>query len=411
MSSRLPFLFIITGIIGFVGFHIASMLSLSQWLAEELRGPSGWFHIHLFVLGWATMLAMGAIYQLTHVILQRNIYSEKLGYAHYVLFTSGLVGVLYGFHQGEIYWIAVSATLLMISIFIFAYNMAITLYRAKIWNTITISTACALIYLVLTAVSGLLMGLNMALGYWVELHGRLYGAHIWLGTVGWFGLLITGFSYKMLPMFYLSHNYPEKLQKVTLILWNAAVIAGVLCFLLGGKTLLLQLALAILTAAIAVYNVHLLQIRKHRHKRKPGAGIQWSMYFNHAFAVIVAAALIYSFWQPAQLLSSEVVRLAGWLYLGGWVSLMILSYASKIIPFLWWTHKYGKQAGKPGTPVMSDLLNDRYVKVSLTALALSSVLMVAGLLTDTKLLISIFGILFSICSFYYIALISSVFRR
>src|SRR5690606_14358275 len=319
--SRLPFLFIITGILGFVAFHTASLLSLTQWLAEELRGPSGWFHIHLFVLGWATMLAMGAIYQLIHVILQRSIYSEKLGYIHYLLFTVGLVGVLYGFHQGAIYWIAISATILMISILVFAYNMAITLYRAKLWNTVTISAACAVIYLVLTAVSGLLMGMNLALGYWVELHGRLYGAHIWLGTIGWFGLLITGFSYKMLPMFYLSHNYPEKLQKVTLILWNAAVIAGALCFLLGGAPRMLQLAIAILTAAIIVYNVHLLQIRKHRHKRNPGAGIQWSMYFNQAFAIIAALALMYSFWQPEKLLTQEVVRLAGWLYLGGWVSL------------------------------------------------------------------------------------------
>ncbi|MEK4251038.1 cbb3-type cytochrome c oxidase subunit I [Paenibacillus sp. FSL W7-1287] len=409
--SRLPFLFIITGILGFVAFHTASLLSLTQWLAEELRGPSGWFHIHLFVLGWATMLAMGAIYQLIHVILQRNIYSEKLGYIHYVLFTVGLVGVLYGFHQGAIYWIAISATILMISILVFAYNMAITLYRAKLWNTVTISAACAVIYLVLTAVSGLLMGLNLALGYWIELHGRLYGAHIWLGTIGWFGLLITGFSYKMLPMFYLSHNYPEKLQKVTMILWNAAVIAGALCFLLGGAPRMLQLAIAILTAAIIVYNVHLLQIRKHRHKRNPGAGIQWSMYFNQAFAIIAALALMYSFWQPEKLLTQEVVRLAGWLYLGGWVSLMILSYASKIIPFLWWTHKYGKQAGKRGTPVMSDLLNDRKVQLCLTAIAVSSALMIAGLLSDTKLLISIVGIIFTLCSFFYIALISSVFRR
>jgi len=411
MVSRLPFLFIITGILGFVGFHMASLLSLSQWLAEELRGPSGWFHVHFFVLGWATMLAMGAIYQLIHVILQRNIYSEKLGYVHYVLFTVGLVGVLYGFYNGEIYWIAISATLLMISVLVFAINMAITLYQAKIWNTITLSAACAIFYLVLTAVSGLIMGLNLALGYWVDLHARLYGAHIWLGTVGWFGLLITGFSYKMLPMFYLSHHYPEKLQKVTLALWNGAVIAGVLCFLLGATTSMLQLALGILTAAIIVYNIHLLQIRKHRYKRKPGAGIQWSMYFNHAFALAAAIALVYSLIKPEQLLSADSVRLLIWLYLGGWVSFMILSYASKIIPFLWWTYKYGKQAGKPGTPVMSDLLDDRYVRISLAVLAVSSAIMIVGLLSDTKLLISLFGILFSLCSFHYIALISSVFRR
>ena len=101
--SRLPFLFIITGIAGFALFHGASLLSLSGWLGEELRGPDGWFHIHLFVLGWATMLAMGAVYQLINVILQSSLYSERLGYVHYALFSVGLFGLLVGFVRGDIH--------------------------------------------------------------------------------------------------------------------------------------------------------------------------------------------------------------------------------------------------------------------------------------------------------------------
>lgn len=105
--SRLPFLFIITGIFGFVMYHAFSLLSLTGWLGDELRGPEGWFHAHLFVLGWATMLAMGAIYQLIHVILQSNIYSLFLGYCHYFLFSIGIVGMLYGFIHADVIWIAV----------------------------------------------------------------------------------------------------------------------------------------------------------------------------------------------------------------------------------------------------------------------------------------------------------------
>lgn len=409
--SRLPFFFIITGMIGFVLFHGVSIMSLSSWLNEGLRGPSGWFHVHLFVLGWATMLAMGAVYQLINVILQANIYSLKLGYIHYVVFTLGLVGLLYGFFTGNMYWIAAFATLTFIGILLFTLNMAITLMRASRWDPITISAAFAVLYLFLTALLGLFMGLNFYYGGWNDLHQQLFGAHIWLGTVGWFGLLITGFSYKMLPMFYLAHNYPTRLQTIILILWNAAVIIGAVAFLIGSNTWLLVLALILLVDAILIYNLHLLQIRKHRHKKTPGVGIQWSMYGNQAFAVLSTLMLIYVLLNVGNIITARTVLVAGWLYLGGWVSFTILSYASKIVPFLWWTHKYGKLIGKPGTPVMSNLLNEKQANIGLAAIAVASLILLSGLVIASNMVLAIGAIAYSVASILYIALIGYVFAK
>ncbi|HLU21598.1 MAG TPA: hypothetical protein VKZ77_03830, partial [Bacillaceae bacterium] len=111
---RLPFLFIITGIIGFIFFQATTIISLSDWMMNSLRGPTGWFQTHLFVLGWATMLAMGVVYQLINVILQSKIYSERLGYIHYIVFTVGLIGLLYGFYFGKVMIIASFASLTFI---------------------------------------------------------------------------------------------------------------------------------------------------------------------------------------------------------------------------------------------------------------------------------------------------------
>ncbi|MFB9275166.1 hypothetical protein [Cohnella cellulosilytica] len=409
--SRLPFLFIVTGIVGFALFHGASLLSLSGWLGEELRGPDGWFHIHLFVLGWATMLAMGAVYQLINVILQSSLYSERLGYVHYALFTVGLAGLLVGFVRGDIHWIAAFASLAFCGIVAFAWNIGATLIRAAKWNAITISAASAVVCLLLTGLSGMAMGLNFATGIWANAHDNLFGAHIWLGTVGWFGLLITGFSYKMLPMFYLSHEYPIKLQSVVLTLWNAAVLVGALAFLADWGIPALRLALLLLAAAAVLYNVHLLQIKKKRHKRTPGSGIKWSMYASQAFAVMTIVAFACSVIYPERTLHTSALVVAGWAYLGGWVSFTILGYASKIVPFLWWTHKYGKQAGKPGTPVMADLLSERKTNVGLASIAAFSLLLLGGLAAGSTPLISIAGTVLSLLSIAYIALISLVFAR
>ncbi|WP_027084653.1 hypothetical protein [Cohnella panacarvi] len=409
--SRLPFLFIVTGIIGFAAYQVASLASLFGFLGDGIRGPSGWFHVHLFVLGWATMLAMGAVYQLIHVILQTPIYSERLGYVHYSVFTVGLAGLLYGFMSSDIRLIAVFASLAFIGILLFAWNMAVTLFRASRWNAVTLSAACSVSYLVLTGVSGMAMGINFATGWFNDYHENLFGAHIWMGTVGWFGLLITGFSYKMLPMFYLAHDYPTKPQSVVLLLWNSAAVVGALSFLAGGDGWFTWFALLLLAAAVVVYNVHLLQVKKKRHKRTPGSGIQWSLYCSQAFAFALIGALIYTGVFPDRLLSSDSVLMAGWLYLGGWVSFTILSYASKIVPFLWWTHKYGKRAGKPGTPVMADLLSDKKVNVGLTAIAASSLLLVAALAMGSEAFITIAGAALAASSAAYIALISFVFAR
>ncbi|MCF7753634.1 hypothetical protein KQ941_04185 [Paenibacillus xylanexedens] len=409
--SRLPFLFIITGIFGFVMYHAFSLLSLTGWLGDELRGPEGWFHAHLFVLGWATMLAMGAVYQLIHVILQSNIYSLVLGYCHYVLFSIGIMGMLYGFIRADVIWIASSATLALSGILLFGWNMAVTLFRASQWNPVTISAACSCLYLVLTGLSGMLMGLNFAFGDWNGLHERLFGAHIWMGTLGWFGMLITGFSYKMLPMFYLSHDYSIRLQKVVLVLWNAAVITGVVAFLTGIKGGLLWFALLLLTVALLFYVYHLEQIQEKRHKSNPGPGIRWSVYVSRAFAAYAVALLIYSAQGTELLLHPRVVLLSGWVYLGGWVSLTILGYASKIVPFLWWTHKYGKQAGRPGTPLMAGMLSERNVHWGMLAMVTGSLLLVSGILINLAEVMMVGGTILSLVSIVYITNIALVFRR
>lgn len=409
--SRLPFLFIITGIVGFVMYHAFSLLSLTGWLGDELRGPEGWFHAHLFVLGWATMLAMGAVYQLIHVILQTNIYSTVLGYCHYFLFTVGATGMLIGFIRTDVIWIAGSATLALSGILLFGLNMGITLYRASIWNPVTISAACACLYLVLTGLSGMLMGLNFAFGDWNGLHQRLFGAHIWMGTLGWFGMLITGFSYKMLPMFYLSHDFSIRLQKMILVLWNAAVITGVIAFLTGIQGGLLWFALLLLTGALICYVYHLEQIQEKRHKSNPGPGIRWTVYVSRALLVYSMALLIYSAQDVELLLDSRVVLLTGWVYLGGWVSLTILGYASKIVPFLWWTHKYGKLAGRPGTPLMAGMLSEKRINHGILAMVAASLLLVSGILINLAEVMMVGGTLLSMISIVYISNIALVFRR
>lgn len=409
--SRLPFLFIVSGMIGFFLFHMFAIVHLYTWISQGLREPTGWFHIHLFVLGWGTMLAFGAIYQLMNVILQSKIYKESLGYVHYALFTIGLFGLLYGFISGHVGALATFGTITIIGILVFGWNMAHTILRSKQWNVIIFCATSSIVFLVLAAITGLTMGLNFAIVFGNSLHSSLFGTHIWLGTVGWFGLLITGFSYKMLPMFYLAHHYPTKLQLFTTILWTVSVIIGVVHFLILQQQWSFMLAVVTLLLAIVIYNIHLLQIRKYKHKKNPGPGIRWTMIGNFTFAILAILVVTHTLIFNADLLNFITLRLVTWLYLIMWVSFMILGYASKIVPFLWWTYKYGNRVGQKNTPVMSDMLSERWAFLGLAAIMVTSLVVMVGISVNSPSIIAYAGLAYSLCCIAYISLIAYVFTK
>ena len=67
----------------------------------------------------------------------------------------------------------------------------------------------ALVCLLLTITAGFLLAWNLAFGETFD-HVSILLSHMTLGLAGWFTLLIIGLSYKMVPMFSLSHGFTNK---------------------------------------------------------------------------------------------------------------------------------------------------------------------------------------------------------
>ncbi len=411
MPLRLPLLFIASGMLAFIFFQVENIWSLAEWISGYPRGPIGWTQAHLMVLGWATMIAMGAVYQLIHVVLQRNIFSTTLGYVHFGLFFVGTFGLLLSLYHMDTRSIAGFACVAALGIFVFVINTGYTILQTKQWNPITLSTLFALMYLALTAVTGVLMGLNFAFNLWGSLHEAIFAAHVWMGALGWFGLLITGFSYKMLPMFYLSHNHPVRLQHVTLWLWNSGVLLGTLTFLFQAPSLIKNLAMLLIVIAMGTYVTHIQQIIRHRHKASPGSGIVVAVWSARILLVTATAALLWKTFSHQTFWTISTLQLFIWIYLWGWVAITILGYMSKIVPFLWWTYKYGQIVGKRKVPLLADMLTDIHIRKGLLFVALSFAILAAGLLGQWQLLIQIGGVLLSVASLIYILLIAKVFTK
>lgn len=413
--SRLPFFFIGTGLVCFALFQIASLADFSAWLADlslEPRAPAGWSRAHLLVLGWATMIAMGAVYQLVPVVLQNSrLFSETLGYVQYAVFAVGFAGLVIGFRLANVMLVGGFAAVAFLGVLLFAANIGGTLLRARLWTNVTISCALAVLHLVLAGAVGMLMGLNFAFEWWGAFHDRLLGAHLWFGAAGWFGFLITGFSYKLFPMFHLSHGHPERLQRWVMGGLLAGVWTGSLSFLANAPAWCHWLALLGTAVAFSLYARHLSQMEAARHKPAPGAGVRWSQYLAQGVAVVAVMLVAASALFPAVVLSTRMAVLIGWLYLWGWVGGTILAYLSKIIPFLWWTHKYSGLAGKENVPTMADLVDDRKVHVLFAAVIASLFILLTGFGWNIPLAMSLGGTLLSVTSLLYAGLVAVVFAK
>src|SRR5690606_671170 len=139
------------------------------------------------------------------------------------------------------------------------------------------------------------------------------------------------------------HDYPLKLERWIIVLWNGAVVLGAAGFLFGSR-LAIVAALAQLSAAVILYNRHITAIASRKHKRTPGAGIAWAVWSSRGLIGLSAAALIVTAFPPAAVSPERLATAGLWAYLYGWVALTIMAYLSKIAPFLWWTYKYGPRA-------------------------------------------------------------------
>ncbi len=406
-SLKLPLTFIITGILELVGFFLLSLISLSDINLTSPRYPSGWAFTHLFVLGGASMIAMGAVYQLVPVVINRSLYNQRMGFLHYGFFLIGHIGLSIGFFLFQTNWMALFATFLFLSILLFATNILITLVQAKQFDTVTIHVIFSLLSLSLAGLTGMLMGYNYAVGQVGPVHNQLLPAHLWLGTAGWFGNLIVGFTYKLLPMFSISHNYSAKPQKVALVLLNIAIFFGAGNSFLGADNLITGLPFILLAIGFLffIYATH--QIRKSGIKKNPGAGIAFTLKINIFMALTLLVLAMAVFLASGQ----KLFIVSIWIGLWGWVYFTIVGYMSKIVPFLWWTFKFGSRVGKEKVPMLHQLISDKLVYWLLNVNVVSFLITTLGLVISSPFLFNMGFILLLLSSLLYISTIGWVFKN
>lgn len=404
-NIKLPFSFIFVSIIGLIGSQILLLFHGDFLLDGQFRVPGIWSATHLFILGWALMVAMGAMYQLVPVAFLTPIWSEKFGFIQMGIYVVGVFSFAH-FLFYDPQKALLPGIITLVGILLFLLQMWMTLRKQAKPNILTLYVGTALLCLLLTIFLGITLLYSLRTGFAGNHYLALFKSHLLVGTAGWFTLLIFGFSYKMVPMFSLSHGYTMKPANFVYPIYISGLIAAILSFFIESSELL-TVALMLQLFGFAIFIYHIFMILKKRMKKKLDRS------FMFALIAIVSGGIIH--------LAAFITALFGYfhhsvgpllfLYLFLWIAFSIIGYLYKIVPFLWWTAKYSKEIGKKDVPALKDMINDKAATPVFACFMLGIVGVAAALFISNHLLFTISQILFTIACLLFCLTIAKVVTK
>jgi len=325
--ARLPIHFFVVAIAFF-----ALAVGAAPWVVGDLIDyfyqPLVLALTHAITLGWITSAMMGVMYRYVPALTKRPLRFPRLGLAQFWLFVVGVTGMVVHFAIGR--WVAtwLAAAVVVVSAILFALNMLPSLVpvvgRGNVAET---GMLLAILYLLVSAVLGLLLGLDKTFGF---LRGSLLtnlAGHAHLAALGWVSLTICAVSYRIVPAFLL-----PVLELPRAAMWQlyglAFAVAGLGVALMGGTGGVSVWSGAV-TVALLAYVAVLGSLVRGR--RMP---IDWTM--RHALAglgaLLLSAGLGLSLiWiDPGSALGNGVAGAYGVLGLLGWVTNFIVGMSYQL---------------------------------------------------------------------------------
>jgi hypothetical protein len=368
-NIKLPFSFILFSLIALVLSQVLLLINGQMLVDGSFRIPAIWSAAHLLVLGWALMVAMGSMYQLVPVAFLTKIWNEKFGFIQFFVTALGIAAfacALYLAPQKAL----IPGVLTLLGILMFLFQMVMTLRKQAKPNILTAFVGTALVCLFITISLGISLIYCLKTGIGAEYYQSIFKSHLLMGVTGWFTLLIFGFSYKMVPMFSLSHGFPMVHARYVYGFYVTGLVVSLVSFFSDSSSLL-KIGFFLLFVGFSIFSWHISIIIKKRLKKKLDKPFTFSLIAIGLGNIIHLAAFLLLFGDHFAVLGGPFI----YSYLLLWIVLSIVGYLYKIVPFLWWTYKYSKEMGKRKVPTLKEIMNEKMV-VPLFSLFIGAVLMV-----------------------------------
>ena len=342
------------------------VIALAQW--ESIQGhyfqPLLLGLVHIATLGWITMIIFGAMYQLVPVILEVPLWSVRLGAWHFWIYSFSVIGLIVGFFRYTVgSHLDITAALVSLASYLFIFNIARTMLSVKHWNLTGYFLLAALSYFFLTVSMGLLLAINLGHPFISKPHIEYLKIHAHLGLVGWVSMVIMGVALKLLPMFAIAHDFPQKPAWFSFWLVNFGLLGAMVEKTFGETKILYPFYGLLLAAGLILYIVQIILILKIRLRKALDVAMKHAIV-SFAFLFIAAVLGIVALFLPSTSPHAASLALAyGFVAIVGFISSLIVGEMYKVVPFLVWYHKYSSSAGIDRVPMLSEMINGRIASI------------------------------------------------
>ena len=282
---------------------------------------------HLFTLGWVSLMIVGVLRQLAPVAFGLKLRRPNLIGIGVVLWIAGVIAMIAGFATLAYVVAAIGTTLLLVAV-ITIVTVLLFGFGGVRRDTAHSHLLSALLYFVAAASIGAWMGL--AKGFDLPLptvFHRVLFAHIYLAGAGWAGMMILAVLSRLFPQPHLRQPLQSKIR-------FAAFHTG----LIGLSTGLLTTGDwygffgAILAVACMWYAISFIPVL--REFAQPSDRSTYFLVSSFGCLLLVAIIGLWMSLMPAvrTVVGIQLQFVYGFVYMFGWLSLMILGMLYRIIP-------------------------------------------------------------------------------
>lgn len=383
--SAWPARFMNTGLLFLVLAGITSLDWLAGGIGHYRHHGVVLAATHLFVLGFGTLVTLGAMIQMVPVLLGRPIENDRAARIAYMHLVPGITLLVGGFWQWVPWLFGLGGFLIVAGVVVFVIPYWKTI-RSDRKSPIEAYLLAALVYLLLTVCFGLLMAFQLITPFWSNLTLRGLPLHVILGIDGWFTTIIVGVSYHLFPMFAAAPGDSTAAAQRTFMLLNGGIVVTLLAWLihlLPGVVL----GLALAGSGIFCYAYDVVTILRRRLRRKLGPGVgQAALAIGYLIlGFLGGTALAIALWHPTIPLTlseaQNAIAAIALLLSAGWIGSMILGMLVKISPMILWLNRYAHLTGEATAPSVTDLINENGVAIGAYMYHIGLIALVIALLT------------------------------
>lgn len=341
----------------FIGSGVVASLVGVTWLLVSPRllllphlHPHVVAFAHVWLLGVLLTICFGAVYQLMPVIANTAFTGPRRAWTHLMLHAAGVALMIGAFLRGRMDWVAIGGSCVLLGLLLFGWSVLRTLRTAHRIDAILVSFGCAAAWLIVTALAGLLLALNLRFAWWSIDVLALLRSHAHLGVVGFFLTLIQGAMFRLVPMFTLGVLKDTRQVGNSLVLSQIGllVLAPALAWQIQALELL---GAALLLGSFVVTAIELKRVLATRKKRILEPGLRG--FFSGLGFLVVAAVFGTMLIFATQNLSAALAY--GTIAVLGGVLMAVEGMLCKIVPFLVWMRVYGPQVGRGPVPQATTL--------------------------------------------------------